>query len=158
MVRFVLRAFSTLLGYGFYMKSFFLALQRLMEPLSSLGISFVPITSPPALSSTFYDSIMPASIGTLPPIVTSIALVRIENLICCSPQFMIEKGGHRNGWKQKIEENHREECLRAMDKIMSSHFRRNGCFIIINFFALVRFCIIRCSIHSYYQCHYCWDG
>ena len=71
-----------MVGYGFDLKRiYFPALQSLMKPLSSLDITFVPITSPPVLSSTFQDSVKPKSLGNNPfPIST--ALTSIELLIC----------------------------------------------------------------------------
>lgn len=97
--------------------------ESLMRPLSSLGIVFVPIASPPVLSA----QIMRAA-------VVQESIPRPKHT---TETFAKEGASHlSDGWKLKVEQQHRQECLKAVDRIMGSEPKQNEDFIIINFFAL----------------------
>eukprot|EP00250_Pteridium_aquilinum_P023435 c2688_g1_i1 orf=456-1856(-) len=100
--------------------------ESLKKVLSASDVAFVPITSPPVLSASSLDQYVSATV-----------------MDKSGPQFdstteTVTKGGVShlgNGWNSRTEEQHRQECLMAVHKILGSE-QVNGDYIIINFFAL----------------------
>lgn len=92
--------------------------KSLMKVLSASNVTFFPITSPPVLPASYLDEYVQATV-----------------LDESRPQFEFNKETNGDSWKSKNEEQHRQECLAAVDKVLGSE-QQHGDYIIINFFAL----------------------
>ncbi|KAI5065210.1 hypothetical protein GOP47_0019905 [Adiantum capillus-veneris] len=96
-----------------------LAHESLTKVLSASGVSFVSITSPPVLSASCLHRYITA-----------------DDSVNTRPQSIQDVNVHPGiGWKLRIEELHRQECLIAVGNILNCE-HQHGDHIIINFFAL----------------------